>query len=61
MSSVTRRSPLQEALRWLWFGSVIAAELWDHQRWQIVATRHVTIIRETGALSELPHALDSRA
>jgi DNA-binding CsgD family transcriptional regulator len=53
--------PVQEALRWLWLGSVIAADLWDDERWQVVATRHVTITRETGALSELPGALDSRA
>jgi DNA-binding CsgD family transcriptional regulator/tetratricopeptide (TPR) repeat protein len=53
--------PVQEALRWLWLGSVIAADLWDEERWNVVATRHVTITRETGALSELPGALDSRA
>jgi DNA-binding CsgD family transcriptional regulator len=53
--------PGQEALRWLWLGSVIAADLWDDERWQVVATRHVTITRETGVLSELPGALDSRA
>jgi DNA-binding CsgD family transcriptional regulator len=53
--------PVTEALRWLWLASVIAADLWDHERWQLVATRHVTIAREAGALSELPHALDSRA
>jgi DNA-binding CsgD family transcriptional regulator len=53
--------PVQEALRWLWLGSVIAADLWDDERWQVVATRHLMITRETGALSELPGALDSRA
>ena len=53
--------PVQEALRWLWLASVIAADLWDDERWHVVATRHVTIAREAGALSELPRALDSRA
>jgi DNA-binding CsgD family transcriptional regulator len=53
--------PVQEELRWLWLGSVIAADLWDDERWQVVATRHVTITREAGALSELAGALDSRA
>jgi DNA-binding CsgD family transcriptional regulator len=53
--------PVHHALRWLWFGSVIGADLWDHERWQLVATRHVTIIRKAGELSELPNALDSLA
>jgi DNA-binding CsgD family transcriptional regulator len=53
--------PVREALRWLWLGSVIAADLWDDERWHVVATRHVAITREAGALSELPGALDSLA
>jgi DNA-binding CsgD family transcriptional regulator len=53
--------PDQEARRWLWLGSVIAADLWDDERWQIVAARHLTLAREVGELSELPPALDSRA
>jgi DNA-binding CsgD family transcriptional regulator len=53
--------PVQEALRWLWIASVLAADLWDDERWHVVATRHVTVVREAGALSELPAALDSLA
>jgi DNA-binding CsgD family transcriptional regulator len=53
--------PVQEALRWLWLGSVIAADLWDDERWHVVAARHVTITREAGALSDLFGALDSLA
>jgi DNA-binding CsgD family transcriptional regulator len=53
--------PVQEAVRWLWLASVIAADLWDDERWHLVATRHVTIAREAGALSALPDALDARA
>jgi DNA-binding CsgD family transcriptional regulator len=53
--------PVQEALRWLWLGSVIAADLWDDERWHVVATRHVRISHEAGELSELPGALDSLA
>jgi DNA-binding CsgD family transcriptional regulator len=52
---------VHEALRWLWLATVIAADLWDDERWQVVAARHVTITREAGALSELPAALDSLA
>jgi len=53
--------PVRESLRWLLLAGVIAADLWDLERWHLVAARHVTIIREAGALSELPLALDSSA
>ncbi|MCX4702719.1 LuxR family transcriptional regulator [Streptomyces sp. NBC_01373] len=53
--------PVQESLRWLLLAGVIAADLWDLERWHMVAARHVTITREAGALSELPLALDSSA
>lgn len=53
--------PVKEAMRWLLLAGVIAADLWDLERWHEVATRHVTITRETGALSQLPLALDSCA
>jgi DNA-binding CsgD family transcriptional regulator len=53
--------PVEEAMRRLLLAGVIAADLWDLDRWRLVATRHVTVARETGALSELPLALDSRA
>jgi DNA-binding CsgD family transcriptional regulator len=53
--------PVQESLRWLLLAGVIAADLWDLDRWGLVAARHVAIIREAGAFSELPLALDSSA
>jgi hypothetical protein len=53
--------PVQESLRWLLLAGVIAADLWDLERWQMVAARHVAITRAAGALSELPLALDSGA
>jgi DNA-binding CsgD family transcriptional regulator len=53
--------PVQEELRRLWLASVVASELWDDERWHVVATRHVAITREAGALSALPDALDSLA
>ncbi|WP_151483742.1 helix-turn-helix transcriptional regulator, partial [Streptomyces albicerus] len=52
---------VQDSLRWLLLAGIIAADLWDHERWHIVAARHVAIAREAGALSELPLALDSSA
>ena len=53
--------PAPAALRWLWLGSVIAGDLWDDEHWHVVAARHVEIVRDAGALSELPGALDSLA
>jgi DNA-binding CsgD family transcriptional regulator len=60
-SFCTDNVPTQEALRWLLLAGVIAADLWDLERWQTVTTRHVAIIRRAGAFSELPLALDSSA
>ncbi|WP_171107971.1 MULTISPECIES: LuxR family transcriptional regulator [unclassified Streptomyces] len=52
---------VQDSLRWLLLAGIIAAGLWDQERWHTVAARHVAIAREAGALSELPLALDSSA
>jgi len=49
---------VQEGLRWSWLASILAADLWEDDRWHVVATRYVSITREAGALSELPDALD---
>ncbi|WP_350280671.1 AAA family ATPase [Kribbella sp. HUAS MG21] len=53
--------PVEESLRWLLLAGVIAADLWDLERWQAVTTRHVALTRRTGAFSGLPLALDSSA
>ncbi|MEV0286880.1 AAA family ATPase [Kribbella sp. NPDC050820] len=53
--------PVQESMRWLLLAGVIAADLWDLERWDLVTSRHVMLIRDAGALSELPLALDSSA
>ncbi|HYY74069.1 MAG TPA: LuxR C-terminal-related transcriptional regulator, partial [Solirubrobacterales bacterium] len=50
----------REGLRWLWLTSATAADLWDDERWDALSARHVRIVREAGALGELPLALDSR-
>lgn len=46
---------------WFWLATVLAVDLWDDERWQLIASRHVVMARESGALSELPAALDARA
>jgi len=68
-------APLREALeafgraddddtadnRWLWVACRIAADLWDHATWEVLATRGLRLARESGALSILPMAGSYRA
>jgi DNA-binding CsgD family transcriptional regulator len=49
-----------EALRWLWLACLAAVDLWDHETWDALSTRHVQLARDAGALSVLPIALISR-
>jgi DNA-binding CsgD family transcriptional regulator len=52
----------EEELHWLWLASVVAAtRVWDYDRWDALSARHVKLARDTGALTELPLALTSRA
>lgn len=44
----------------LWFPGAIAVGLWDDESWHVIATRHVQSARESGALSELLLAVNSR-
>ncbi len=52
--------PPEEA-RWLWFASWIALYLWDDQAWMELSTRHLDLVRETGALTALPFVLTNRS
>jgi DNA-binding CsgD family transcriptional regulator len=52
---------VEEGLRWLWFASSEAAELWDDDSWSVLSARHVDMARAVGALSVLPLTLNSRA
>ena len=45
----------------LWLVTITAPVMWDNERWETLAERHVDLARGTGALSELPLALNSRA
>jgi tetratricopeptide (TPR) repeat protein len=52
--------PPEEA-RWLWFASWIALYLWDDHAWTVLSTRHLDLVRETGALAALPFVLTNRS
>jgi DNA-binding CsgD family transcriptional regulator len=49
-----------EGLSWLWLAERVAMAVWDDETWHILASRHVKLARESGALSELPLAVRSR-
>ena len=49
-----------EEIRWGWLASNTAAQLWDDEDWHVLATRHVQLARDAGALSVLLHALSFR-
>jgi DNA-binding CsgD family transcriptional regulator len=46
-----------ERLRWMWGATVATQHLWDDEGWKRFADLHLQLVRETGALSELPIAL----
>jgi DNA-binding CsgD family transcriptional regulator/tetratricopeptide (TPR) repeat protein len=50
----------EEEIRWLHFACRTAVDLWDDEAWYVLASRHVELAREAGALSELPIALNTR-
>ena len=51
---------LQEELRWLWPAAHIAMSLWDDASYEVLATRHIELARQTGLLAVLPTALTTR-
>jgi tetratricopeptide (TPR) repeat protein len=52
--------PAEEGLSWLWLAERAAMAVWDDETWHILASRHLKLARDAGALSELPLAIRSR-
>jgi DNA-binding CsgD family transcriptional regulator len=50
----------EEGIRWLWLACHAAIVLWDDESWHVLATRHLQLARDAGALTVLPIALSSR-
>jgi DNA-binding CsgD family transcriptional regulator len=48
-------------LRWLPLSCTASVELWDDESWYRDTARYVQIVRDTGALSELPFCLNHRS
>jgi DNA-binding CsgD family transcriptional regulator len=49
-----------DQLQLLWLVTITAPVVWDDARWEVLSRRHVELARSSGALSELPLALNSR-
>jgi DNA-binding CsgD family transcriptional regulator len=47
-----------EDRRWLWLACRLTQEIWDDELWHRLATRGVSLARDTGALNLLPNALN---
>lgn len=50
---------IEEGVRFLWLAIVGAIYLWDNKAWRRLVNRHLKIVRDSGALSALPLALDT--
>jgi DNA-binding CsgD family transcriptional regulator len=48
---------LEEVLRWGWATPGVSASVWDDERFCVTSERNVQLIREAGALAQLPHPL----
>jgi DNA-binding CsgD family transcriptional regulator/tetratricopeptide (TPR) repeat protein len=49
-----------EQLHLLWLVTITAPVVWDSERWEVLSRLHVELARSSGALSELPIALNAR-
>ncbi|HUE26071.1 MAG TPA: LuxR C-terminal-related transcriptional regulator [Solirubrobacteraceae bacterium] len=58
--AIERETSPAEQLRWMWGATVSTLHVWDDEGWERLADRHLQLIRETGALGELPVALSHR-
>jgi DNA-binding CsgD family transcriptional regulator len=55
-----REAARDEQIRWLWLACRAAVSLWDDEAWDALSALHIQIVRDAGALSELPVALSTR-
>jgi DNA-binding CsgD family transcriptional regulator len=61
LTAFGRDMSADEQLRWLWLSTLAALQLWDDKPWDELSDQYVQLARGTGALSELPLALSTRA
>jgi DNA-binding CsgD family transcriptional regulator len=61
LAEFDNRTTAVDELPLLWLATITAPVVWDDRRWETLTKLHVDLVRSTGALSELPLALNSRA
>jgi DNA-binding CsgD family transcriptional regulator len=61
LSEFGRPTVAAEQLHLLWLVTITAPVVWDDARWDVLSRRHVELARSSGAVSELPLALNSRS
>ena len=60
VAAAEESTPADEEPHWLWLACVMASHVWDDERWELLSRRYVQLVRQLGALAELPLALDRR-
>jgi DNA-binding CsgD family transcriptional regulator len=51
--------PVDDVLRWGWAASAASAAVWDDEGWLAICARQVKLLRDAGALAELPIQLSA--
>jgi ATP/maltotriose-dependent transcriptional regulator MalT len=46
--------PLEDVLRWGWVATGASNTVWDDEAFSVISARHVQLLRDAGALSQLP-------
>jgi DNA-binding CsgD family transcriptional regulator len=46
--------PVRDVLRWGWMAQFASMTVWDDEAWHAICTRQVRLVRDAGALAELP-------
>jgi DNA-binding CsgD family transcriptional regulator len=46
--------PVEDVLRWGWMAVSASITVWDHQAWRAISERQARLVRDAGALAELP-------
>ena len=46
--------PVEDVLRWGWMAVSASITVWDHEAWRAISGRQARLVRDAGALAELP-------
>ena len=46
--------PVEDVLRWGWMAQSASMTVWDDESWRAICAKHIRLLRNAGALAELP-------